>query len=212
MALGLAFCAGVPAASAQAPAGDATYKTHCAACHDSTSPRVPTRAALQQMPAARILRALEGGTMMNVALTMSHEERQAVAGYLGRPGAVEDRRRPPSAPTALSRSRPSQRHVERLEPGPGNTRFQTAAAAGLSADQVPRLKLKWAFGFDGDVSAYSQPTVLDGHLFVGSAAGLVHAMRADSGCLEWTFQANGPVRAAILAVPVAAGTCCCSAT
>ena len=52
MALGLACCAGVPAASAQAPAGDATYKTQCAACHDSTSPRVPTRAALQQRPAA----------------------------------------------------------------------------------------------------------------------------------------------------------------
>lgn len=53
------------------------------------------------------------------------------------------------------------------------------------------------------MSAYSQPTVLDGNLFVGSAAGVVHAMRADRGCLKWTFQANGPVRAAILAVPVA---------
>jgi polyvinyl alcohol dehydrogenase (cytochrome) len=203
MALGLALCAGVPAASAQAPAGDATYKTQCAACHDSTSPRVPTRAALQQMPAARILRALEGGAMMNVALTMSHDERQAVATYLGRPGAVEGP--PPAAFCAARTIRLAAKPTATWNgwsPGSGNTRFQTAAAAGLSAAQVPGLKLKWAFGFDGDVSAYSQPTVLDGHLFVGSAAGLVHAMRADSGCLEWTFQANGPVRAALLAVPV----------
>jgi polyvinyl alcohol dehydrogenase (cytochrome) len=203
MALGLAFYAGVPAASAQAPAGDATYKTQCAACHDSASPRVPTRAALQQMPAARILRALEGGAMMNVALTMSHDERQAVANYLGRPGAVEG---PPPAAFCASRTirLPAKPAVtwNGWSPGSGNTRFQAAAPAGLSADQVPTLKLKWAFGFDGDVSAYSQPTVLGGHLFVGSAAGLVHAMRADSGCLEWTYQANGPVRAALLAVPV----------
>ena len=30
--------------------------------------------------------------------------------------------------------------------GGGNTRFQTAAQAGLTAAQVPNLKLKWAFG------------------------------------------------------------------
>lgn len=194
--------AGVPAASAQAPAGDATYKTHCAACHDSASPRVPTRTALQQMPASRILRALEGGAMMNVALTMSHEERQAVAGYLGLPGVVEGP--PPSAFCAVRTVRLAAKPKvtwNGWSPDQGNTRFQAATAAGLGADQVARLKLKWAFGFEGDVSAYSQPTVLDGHLFVGSAAGLVHAMRADSGCLEWTFQANGPVRAAVLAVP-----------
>jgi polyvinyl alcohol dehydrogenase (cytochrome) len=43
--------------------------------------------------------------------------------------------------------------------------------------------------------------VIDGQVFVGSAAGLVHALRADSGCLQWVYQANGPVRAALLAVP-----------
>jgi polyvinyl alcohol dehydrogenase (cytochrome) len=198
----LALDAGVPAAFAQVPSGEGTYKTHCAACHDSSSPRVPTRAALQQMPAARILRALEGGAMMNVALTMSREERQAVAAYLGMPGALPG----PSASafcadrTIRLAARPSVTW-NGWSPGAGNTRFQPAAA-GLRADQIPQLTLKWAFGFEGDVSAYSQPTVLDGHIFLGSAAGVVHAMRADRGCLAWTFQANGPVRAAILAVPV----------
>jgi hypothetical protein len=36
---------------------------------------------------------------------------------------------------------------------------------------VRRLELKWAFGFDGDVTAFAQPTVLDGQVFVGSAGG-----------------------------------------
>ena len=35
-------------------------------------------------------------------------------------------------------------------PSVTNTRFQTAEAAGLSIDQVRKLKLKWAFGFEGD--------------------------------------------------------------
>jgi polyvinyl alcohol dehydrogenase (cytochrome) len=196
----------VPAAFAQAPSGEAVYKTHCAACHDSTSPRVPTRAALQQMPAARIARALEGGAMMNISLTMTRDERAAVSAFLGRPGAIEG---PPASAFCPDRTvrlaaKPSITW-NGWSPDTGNARFQSAAAAGITASQIPNLKLKWAFGFDGDVSAYSQPTVLDGQVFVGSASGVVYAMRADRGCLQWTYQANGPVRAAIVTAPVAGG-------
>jgi polyvinyl alcohol dehydrogenase (cytochrome) len=70
---------------------------------------------------------------------------------------------------------------------------------------VPQLKLKWAFGFAGDVAAFSAPTVIDDQIFIGSAGGLVHAMRAQNGCLQWVFQANGPVRAAIVVAPVDGG-------
>ena len=47
--------------------GEAVYQKRCAACHDSSSPRVPPRDVLKQLPAARILRALDFGVMMNVA-------------------------------------------------------------------------------------------------------------------------------------------------
>ena len=60
--------------------------------------------------------------------------------------------------------------------------------------------MRWAFGFDGDATAFAPPTVIGGEVFVGSAAGMVHAMRADTGCLHWVFQANGPVRSSIVEV------------
>ncbi len=56
-------------------------------------------------------------------------------------------------------------------PDANNARFQTAAAAQLSLEQVRGLKLKWAFGFDGDVTAFAAPTVIDGQVFVGSGGG-----------------------------------------
>ncbi len=46
--------------------------------------------------------------------------------------------------------------------------------------------------------AFSQPAVLDGQVFVGSASGLIQALSADSGCIKWVYQATGPVRAALL--------------
>ena len=52
------------------------------------------------------------------------------------------------------------------------------------------------------MTAFAPPTVIDGQVFVGSAAGLIHAMRAETVVLQWVFQANGPVRSAIVSVPL----------
>ena len=59
--------------------------------------------------------------------------------------------------------------------------FSPPSAAGLSAAQVPSLKLKWAFGFPLAEEAHSQPTVIGGRVFVGSDAGTVYSLDASSG-------------------------------
>jgi len=155
------------------------------------------------MPAARILRALDAGPMMAVAFTMSREDRIAVASYLGTNTPVLG---PPAAAFCADRgvklAAKPKTAWNGWSPGQDNARFQPADSARLSTDQVRGLKLKWAFGFDGDSSAFAPPTVIDGQVFVGSAGGLVHAMRAETGCLQWVYQANGPVRSSILEVPL----------
>ena len=189
-------------APAPKPSGEAVYKQRCAGCHEQTNPRVPPRTALNQLPVERILRALDFGAMMTVAYPMSRDERQAVAAYLGT--GVPAIGYPPSAYCSDRRAVVTNRPKSSWNgwsPASNNARYQSAEAAGLSVDQVRGLKLKWAFGFDGDVTAFSQPTVIDGQVFVGSAGGVIHALRADTGCLQWTFQANGPVRSAVLSVP-----------
>lgn len=82
----------------------------------------------------------------------------------------------------------------------GNLRFQKAENAGLYVEQLGKLELKWAFGFPGDVTAFGAPVVMNGTLFTGSAGGGVYAIDSKTGCVNWVFQANGPVRSAPLAV------------
>jgi polyvinyl alcohol dehydrogenase (cytochrome) len=89
-------------------------------------------------------------------------------------------------------------------PTPTNTRFQSAAAAGLTVAQVQKLKLKWAFGFEGDTIVFAQASVIGNNLFVGSASGKVHALDSRTGCTHWMFQAESAVRPAIAMVPVGA--------
>jgi polyvinyl alcohol dehydrogenase (cytochrome) len=201
------LCASVLAAAiflqAQTPSGEAIYKQRCSGCHDQPGSRIPPRASLQKMPALRILRAMNSGAMMTVAYPLRREEREAVARYLGTPGPE-----PGPKPEAFCKVRTiSLKQIPTFSwngwsPTPDNARFQSADAGRLSISQVRKLKLKWAFGLDGDISAYAQPTVVDGHIFMGSAAGLVYALDAATGCIEWTYQADAPVREAVSTAPI----------
>ena len=75
-----------------------------------------------------------------------------------------------------------------------NTRYQPAEQAGISADQVPHLKVKWVFGLPMDFRA-SQPTVAGGRVFIGSAKGWAYSLDAKTGCLYWAAKTSGGVRA-----------------
>jgi len=182
--------------------GAEVYRTHCAACHDQTQNQAPPKEALQKMSAARILKTMDFGLMMGIAYPLTREERDAVAKFLGT--AADDTALPAAAFC------PAGEHVmsgqsggtwNGWSPSLANTRYQTAEQAGLNAESVGRLKLKWAFGYPGDVTAFGAPTVLKGTLFVGSAGGAVQAIDVKTGCIHWIFQAKGPVRSAILDVP-----------
>jgi polyvinyl alcohol dehydrogenase (cytochrome) len=192
-----------PALYAAPVSGEIVYQQRCAACHDAANPRVPPRDELKKLSVTRILRALDFGEMNNVASKLRQDEREAVASYLGVPGGSGQI--PAKAYCADRTVRLTGRGKTEWNgwsPALTNTRYQTGDAAGLTLGQIPRLKLKWAYGFDGDIVAFAQPTVLDGHLFVGSASGLVQALNVESGCVQWVFQATGPVRSALLAVPL----------
>ena len=83
-----------------------------------------------------------------------------------------------------------------------NSRFQPAAMAGLTRDQVPLLRLKWAFGFLGRPAAVAQPTIVGGLVFVGGGDREVYALDAKSGCTRWTFKTEAVVRTAISFAPI----------
>lgn len=195
----LATLAALPCAAAVS--GEAVYQKRCAACHDTATERAPSRDTLKQLSVARILRTLDFGVMVTIANPLDREERDAVANYLGvqRP---DDLALPPQAyctdRTVNIGASPSPAWNGW---GPDITNARYTTTSGITLNQVGKLKLKWAYGFDGDVSAFGAPTVLGKTLFVGSAGGAVQALSTDTGCVHWVYQASGPVRSALVAVP-----------
>lgn len=84
--------------------------------------------------------------------------------------------------------------------GADNSRYQPEPA--IRATDVPKLALKWAFGYPAG-PVVGQPTIVDGRVFTVSAAGRLYALDAGSGCTYWTFDtqsgALSPVSIAELA-------------
>jgi polyvinyl alcohol dehydrogenase (cytochrome) len=195
-------------ARGQGGEGEALYRARCAHCHDAGLGRAPQTEALRQMPADRIWLALMSGTMSVQAEGLSDEQIRDLLGFLSSappPPPVASRGAACSAPSGALVDPLAKPHWNGWGVNPSQHRFQPAAMARLAPEDVPRLKLKWAFGFAGDVRAYAQPTVMDGRVFVGSAGGKVHVLDANTGCVHWTFDARFPVRTAISIGQGAAG-------
>ncbi len=204
LAIGLTVFAG-PGLAQPRPPGQALFQRNCASCH-SAEGGASTLAALNAMPTESIFDALMNGKMKEQAAGMTSRERRNVAEFLGK--------RPLNDPAAGDVTKMTNRCAANSAlgnvnvatwsgwGGATNARFQTERAAGLKASDVPKLKLKWAFGLPGGSSLYSQPAVAFGRVFVGSDDGVVYSMDAKSGCVHWAFRADAFGRFAPIVAPI----------
>jgi len=210
----------ISAGAAQAAEEDTVFQTYCVACH-GTAPaaagtpneRAPTRDLLKGFTAEAVVNALVNGKMQAQGTLLNDAQKRLVAEY------VTGKRFDPVAFAASNSmqvvNRCSVDTPMRLSSrgaswngfgnGAAGTRFQPAAAGKLSAADLPRLKLKWAFGYANVSSARAQPTYAGGRLFVASENGEVHALDPRTGCTYWTFKAAAGVRTAASVGPYKAG-------
>src|SRR5690348_14745082 len=183
--------------------GAAIYANKCASCHEVGTAPLFNHYILKSMSPDYILYVLKSGAMREIAAKMPFPQRVAVAEYLTGKRAGSSR---PANPMAGQCGGPAPSNFSGPEwNGWGvdldNSRFQPTDQAGLTAAQIPKLKLKWAFGFPGDWGAFAQPAVVGGRIFVGSSMGVVYSLDAKTGCTYWKFRAEGTVRSAVVIGP-----------
>ena len=194
------------------PPGMTLFQENCAACHTKAGMEIGGRHALSleslnAMAPERIFDAMVTGKMMQQASALSREEKKQIATFLaGRPftdAAGTDVK----AMTNVCKTNPAFKltgnNWRGWSPGTDNARFQPAAAAGLKPGDVPKLKLKWAFGVPQGASLFSQPAVAGGRLFFGGDNGTVYSIDAATGCAYWSFHTEGGVRTAPVVAPIA---------
>jgi polyvinyl alcohol dehydrogenase (cytochrome) len=195
------LCLPAVSAAQQAPNGETVYKQHCVGCHEGSVARAPNREALRAMEPEAIDTALSSFSMRRQGATLSSAERRAVAAFLaGRPAGSYRAPLDMIGKEAYCAAGTAPRDPLAGASWNGwgvdarNSRSQTAAAAGLTAADIPKLKLKWSFGIPGVSASGSQITVVGSRAFVGSRNGVVYALDTKTGCLVWAFEADAGVR------------------
>jgi polyvinyl alcohol dehydrogenase (cytochrome) len=182
--------------------GEVLYFVNCAQCHEQAKgeAHAPSRSALAAMTSEDILRALESGAMSTIAKDIPQADKISIAKFVS--GKRADPKPEGASEIGLCQDAPHAPTPDGLQwNGWGNSitnsRFQSAAAAALTPETVKKLKLKWAFGFQGSVNASAQPTVVGGRIFIGGGDRKFHALDAKTGCLYWTVPADANIRTAI---------------
>ena len=185
-------------ASALAQDGAALYSQQCASCHEgNAAARVPARGVISALPADRIVAALESGTMRVQGETLTAAQKRAIATFLSTARPVAASASPgPRCEASMFDASASQAPWSAWGVTLANDRFQRNP--GITVDETSKLKLKWAFGFEGENAAAAQPTIVGGRVFVGSASGRVYSLGLRDGCVHWTFKADAGVRGAVV--------------
>jgi polyvinyl alcohol dehydrogenase (cytochrome) len=205
--LAVALAAVAPAAAPPAgpPSGEQLFEQHCAGCHDTPVGRIPSREQLRRHSSAEVFQTLRLGVMREQAKALTVYEMQLITAFLtGEEPGEERAAGPESNPCAAT---PATFDLAADDwngwaRDAGNARYQPRP--GFTAADLPRLRLKWAYGYRGSYT-YGQPVVVAGRVFAGSSTGRVYALDARTGCTYFTFDADLSVRTAMVVAVMPAG-------
>ena len=161
--VGLVWLLGVMAVRGQAPAptedmnhpqgtnaGIFGFTANCASCHDSGRAGAPDRYSLNRRTPEDVLAKMSSGAHIQHAQTLTEFQKRVIAVYLGgRPlgsAATGDASTMKNVCSVTGAFRPfSRSEWNGWGVDSANTRFQ--ADPGLSEGDIPKLTLRWAFGF-----------------------------------------------------------------
>jgi polyvinyl alcohol dehydrogenase (cytochrome) len=203
---------GAPGSGSSAPVGleklsaAEVVGVYCATCHKetqaapTTGKAAPTLAQLKQMSPEAIVVALESGAMRPLAAPLTAAQKPTIAEFLTGKKYVVAARPGNYCPPEWRQDagRLEGAHWTGWGANLSNTRFQPASDAKLSAADVPRLKLKWAFPLPG--SDQGNPLVVSGSRVYFGSDGRVYSIDRDTGCIYWTrtLDDDSEVRTAIV--------------
>jgi len=197
-----------PQRQSEPVAGDAVFARVCATCHQTGQTAVPPPEALRALSPEAIVNSLTIGKMTVQGAGLSAAERNAVAQFLtGRApaAAAASASRAANMCSAATPTADPMQGPRWMAWGNDATNGRYAAQGGLTAVDLPRLKLKWAFGYEGASSARVQPALAGGKLFAASDNAELHALDPKTGCTYWTFKADAGVRSALTVGPYRSG-------
>jgi polyvinyl alcohol dehydrogenase (cytochrome) len=194
--------------------GQSLFNKDCASCHhhamssaneNQTGRAAPSTETLAQMSPEAIYATLTTGDMVQQAKALSESDKRAIAEFFGgRPlgaayaGDAKNMTNHCASNPPITDASAGSSSWNGWSADLANTRFQSASAAGISVDEVPHLKVKWAFRLPSGGETSGEPSLFGGHIFFGDYNSFAYSLDAASGCVYWSFRTDAQVRTAAL--------------
>ncbi len=184
----------------EAISGEELYNERCADCHDGPVARAPHKIVFPLLGPEHVLASMNDGIMQAQAAGLTQVQKTRLAEYLGeRPiqRNTESKLLFCDEKSDGVKQGMSATEIRSWGMSPENTRSISSDIAGLTKSDVGQLELKWAFAYPNAKQARSQPIVSQGEIFVGSHDGTIYSLDLETGCANWTFNADSEVRHAL---------------
>lgn len=180
--------------------GAALYSTHCATCHLGQVYKAPHQTWLEMMSQKALYTTMTEGIMAPQASKLSEQQKVEVIEYLTsqRYTPAKSASQPVNICTGDAATFAAWDNQEITGWGRDTSRYVPDAVAGLNQADLPKLRLKWSFGYAGAFRARSQPSIAMGAIYTGSQDGTVYALDLETGCVRWSFSASAEVRTGIV--------------
>jgi len=185
------------------------FQTRCMTCHSEKSTKAPTARRIRELSPEQIYAVVSKPSRPEHDAGLTDAQKRRMSEFMGgyRQIGSAEAGNPKNFPNAC----PANPPMKDPSTGPqwngwgadvANTRYQRSEDAGITKADVPKLKLKWAFGFPLGISAYNTPAIVSGRVFTGSDIGWIYSLDAKTGCHYWGFETGVTVRGALSVGPV----------
>jgi len=180
------------------------FQTRCMSCHSERATKAPTARRIRELSPEQIYAVVSKPSRPEHDQGLTDPQKRRMSEFMGgyRQIGSAEAANPKNFPNACAANPPmSDPSSTGAWNGWGadasNTRYQRSEAAGLTKADIPKLKLKWAWGFPLGISAYNTPAVVSGRIFTGSDVGWIYSLDAKTGCHYWGFETGVTVRGAL---------------
>lgn len=193
-------------ATVPSPEGAELYKQRCAICHDEPQDRTPPLFLIRRRAPEDVIQTLTTGTMRQQASGLNANQIKALAIHLT--GKIPTANSESSMTANVCKGTGTPINLKGAQwNGWGrdfdNSRYQPNP--GFKAEDVPKLKVKWAWAHPGRI-ATGQPTIIGDRIFVTTEVGQIFSLDAKTGCTLWAINVSTGVVAAMSVGPLPSGS------
>ena len=168
-------------------------ESNCLNCHLDPNIQAPSLESMSWYTKQGLVAVMQRGKMKSQSAHLTQEEQFLIADFISE--AVVDDQFEECQFDLKKKDVLGKSHWSSWGVTNTNTRYQPDS--DIDSRNVSNLKLRWVFNVKG-LESRSPPVVIGNLLIIGTSTGFIYALDKKTGCVHWSYRAEGDIRSSPL--------------